>query len=63
MALLLIILTGLFALRRNGGATSMFGLARLLWTQVRRRFSSAFVRLIFLKYSPGCHLARTWLRN
>ena len=45
MALLLVILAGLFVLRRNGGGT--FGLTRLLWRQVRWRFSPALVRLIF----------------
>ena len=60
MILLLIILAGLFVLRRNGGGT--FGVARLLWKQVRWRFSSALVRLILsIFYSQGGHLARTWL--
>jgi hypothetical protein len=45
MALLLIILSGLSVLRRNGGGT--FGLTRLLWTQVRWRFSLALLCLIF----------------
>jgi hypothetical protein len=64
MALLLIVLAGLFVLRRNGGST--FGLARLLWRQVRWRFSPTLVGLIWLiyyYYSQGGHLARTWLRN
>ena len=43
MALLVIILAGLLVLRRNGGGT--FGLSRLLWRQVRWRFSLALVRL------------------
>jgi hypothetical protein len=60
MALLLIILAGLFVLRRNGGGT--FGLARLLWRQVRWRFSLALIRSIGLIFnSQGDRLARTWL--
>jgi hypothetical protein len=43
MALLLIIFTGLLVLRHNDGGK--FGLARLLWKQVRWHFSSALVRL------------------
>ena len=48
MALLLIILAGLFVLRRNGGGT--FGLARLVWRQVKWRFSLALVRLCLLNF-------------
>ena len=62
MALLLVIFAGLFVLRHNGGTT--FGLARLLWRQVRLRFSPALVRLIMLIFcSQGGHLARAWFRN
>ena len=46
LALLLIIFAGLFVLRRNGGAT--FGLTRLIWRQVRWRFSLVLVRLSLL---------------
>jgi hypothetical protein len=46
MALLLIILAGLFVLRRNGGGT--FGLTRLLWRQVRWRISLDLIRFILL---------------
>ena len=35
MTLLLIILAGLFILRRDGGG--VFGLTRLIWNQVRSR--------------------------
>ena len=51
MALLLIVLVGLFVLRRNVGGA--FGLARLLWKQVRWRFSLALVRLNFNFFSKG----------
>ena len=62
MALLLIVLAGLYVLRRNGGGK--FGLARLLWKQVRWRFSASIslgsVNLyiyIFSRGSFGLYLA------
>jgi hypothetical protein len=39
IVLLLIMFVGLLRLRAQGGGGSTFGLARLLWKQVRRLFS------------------------
>jgi hypothetical protein len=61
MALNLIIFAGLFVLRRNGGAA--FGLSRLLWRQVRWRFSLTSHNFVNFFYSQGGHLARTCLHN
>jgi hypothetical protein len=62
MALLLIVLAGMYVLRRNGGGK--FGLARLLWKQVGWRFSAAislgsfnFDIFFFSRGSFGLYLA------
>ncbi len=62
MVLLLIMVVGLFILRRHDGG--MFGLTGLLWKQVLWRFSLAVVLTVLIFFSfLGGHLVRTCHRH
>ena len=63
IALLLVMLVGLFRLRNHDGG--MIGMAQLLWRQVRWQFLLARLPLIhcYVSISQGCYLAHACYRG